>query len=145
MQILLTFIRIYPLQSALMVAALLAAGLLEGLGLSMFLPLLTLAAGNNDGGGAASVVPSQLEQLVAGVFTRVGITPTIGILLIAIVIAITMKSAMMLLAKRQVGYTVARVATDLRLSSISGNRSGLWPMPWRPRLTARPGPTCMRC
>ena len=118
MQILLTFIRIYPFQSTIMVAALLAAGLLEGIGLSMFLPLLTLAAGQQNGDGAASAVPSQLEQMVVGAFDRAGITPTIEIMLIAIVIAIVLKSAMMLLAKRQVGYTVARVATDLRLELL---------------------------
>jgi ATP-binding cassette subfamily C protein len=117
MRILLTFMRIYPLQSGIMIAALLAAGMLEGLGLSMFLPLLSLAV-KQDGGGEATALPSQLEQFVNLLFARMGLTPSIGTLLIAIVIAITIKSGMMLIAKRQVGYTVARVATDLRLELL---------------------------
>jgi ATP-binding cassette subfamily C protein len=126
MRILLTFIRIYPFQSAIMVAALLAAGVLEGIGLSLFLPLLTLASGQNGGAEGAAVIPSQLEQMVAAAFQRMGITPSIGILLTAIVIAITFKSVMMLLAKRQVGYTVARVATDLRLELLRALMTTRW-------------------
>ena len=119
MRILLTFIRIYPFQSAVMVAALLAAGLLEG-----HRPVDVSAAvdpGDREKCGQArrpQLAPSRLEQVVGGIFQWFGVTPSIGVLLVAIVITIIFKNAMMLVANRQVGYTVARVATDLRLELL---------------------------
>jgi ATP-binding cassette subfamily C protein len=123
MRFLITLIRAYPWQSAFMVFALLLAGILEGVGVSMMLPLLSVAEGNRVGAAKTAATgsvseTSTLGQLAAEFFSAIGITPTIGGLLVAIVIAIALKSAMMLVAKKQIGYTVARVATDLRLTLL---------------------------
>ena len=55
---------------------------------------------------------SGIETAVGDLFARYGIAPTLTTLLGAIVVAVWGKAVLMLLAKRQVGYTVARVATE---------------------------------
>ena len=119
MRLLISFARAYPLQSAIMLIALLLAGLAEGVGLSALLPLISVAMSGQMGGATgASTGHSGLERFVTKTLVSVGLTPTLGVLLIVIVSAIVLKSGLVLLAKRQVGYTVAGVATDLRLSLI---------------------------
>lgn len=93
------------------------------MGISMFLPLLTIAVGNPAGGGKISaantaVKSSKLEHLVTEAFSAIGLTPTIEILLIAIIAVITLKSVVTLAAKKKIGYTIARIATDLRLALL---------------------------
>ena len=88
MRLILIFLRRYPLQSAITLAALLFAGLVEGFGFSLLLPLLSLAS-DIDGGSAGAVAGeagSALGQMVNNVFETLGITPTIGILLIFFVV-----------------------------------------------------------
>ncbi len=126
MSLLLTFARKYPLQSAFTVAALLFAGIAEGFGISVLFPLLSTMIGQPStvyeiGGGAAAGVGhvgSTLELLVRDFFAILGITPTIATLLIIFVACITLKCALILIADRQVGYTVAHIATDLRLTLL---------------------------
>jgi ATP-binding cassette subfamily C protein len=99
----------------------------EGIGLSALLPLVSVAMGSQAGAdSAASVGHSGLERVVTETLTSVGLTPTLGVLLIVIVIAIVLKSGLVLLAKKQVGYTVAHVATDLRLTLIRALLIARW-------------------
>ena len=131
MRLLITFARNYPLNTTLMVLALLLAGLIEGIGLSMLLPLIAITISNpNDAGplpaakeGAANSI---LERMVTDGFATLGITPTLGMLLIIIIATVTLKSGLMLLANKQIGYTVARVATDLRLELLQVLRVSRW-------------------
>ena len=58
---------------------------------------------------------SSLEQIVREIFGAVGLTPTIGTLLIVFVASMVLKAVLVLAANKRIGYTVARVATDLRL------------------------------
>ncbi|MGB9443202.1 MAG: ABC transporter ATP-binding protein [Desulfobacterales bacterium] len=131
MRLLITFARNYPLNSALMVLALLLAGLMEGIGLSMVLPLIGIATSNPTGAGSLpaakdGAADSILERMVTDGFTALNITPTMGMLLIVIITTVTLKSGLMLLAKKQIGYTVARVATDLRLELLQALRVTRW-------------------
>ena len=131
MRFLITLARAYPGRSTLMLAALLLAGILEGISLSMLLPLLSIAVNGSPDGEAFPVSTpaaqsSSLERLVADTFATLGLTPTIGTLLAIIVIAIVLKSAMVLLAKRHVGYTAARIATDLRLALLRALLAARW-------------------
>jgi ATP-binding cassette subfamily C protein len=131
MRLLITFARKYPLNSIAMVLALLLAGLMEGIGLSMVLPLIGITIGNPTGAGPLPVAKdgaadSMLERMVTDGFTTMGITPTLGMLLIVIIATVTLKSGLMLLAKKQIGYTVARVATDLRLELLQALRVSRW-------------------
>jgi ATP-binding cassette subfamily C protein len=112
-RVLVYFARRYPGRNLAVLMCLLLGGLMEGLGVSTLLPLISLATGATDAGPAGG-----LEASVRGVFARAGLPLTLDTMLAAIVAAVWAKAVLVLLAKRQVGYTVARVATDLRLELL---------------------------
>jgi len=123
MKFLVAITRAYPWQTAILVAALLIAGILEGASISMLLPVLSIAVGSQTGSGeipetTAPDQGSKVERLVTQAFDFIGISPTIGVLLAAIIAVVIIKSLLMLVAKKQIGYTVARFATDLRLKLL---------------------------
>jgi len=121
MRLMLTFFRAYPWQSALMMVALLSAGIAESIGLSALLPLLNVAIKSSAGTKGESVAQepdNDFERIVNETLADMGLDPTIGVLLSIIVIAVTLKSVLLLVAKKQVGYTAAQVATDLRLDML---------------------------
>ena len=130
MRLLITLVRDYPLRSAVMLFALLLAGLLEGIGFSMLLPLLDLVVKKQPASHTvahhAMNSGSNLERMLAGLFSALNITPTIGILLLIFIGTIVLKSVLMFVAKKQVGYTVARVATDLRLALLHALIATRW-------------------
>jgi ATP-binding cassette subfamily C protein len=131
MRLLIRFARSYPLNSILMVLALLLAGLIEGLGLTMLLPIIGIAIGKPTGAGSVPAAEngastSTLERMVADGFAFLGITPTLGMLLIILVATITLKSGLMLIVNKQIGYTIARVATSLRLELLQALRACRW-------------------
>jgi ATP-binding cassette subfamily C protein len=119
--------RAYPLQSIIMLLALLLAGVAEGIGLSALLPLISIAIGSQAGAeSGASASHSGVERVVTEYLSALGLTPTIGVLLVVIVLAIVLKSGLVLIAKKQVGYTVAGVATDLRLALLRALLIARW-------------------
>ena len=128
MRLMLKFLREYPSQSAMALGALLFAGLIEGFGLSLLLPLFGIAISGNDtlAAGEASATGSTLEQIVRDAFGALGITPSVEVLLIIFVICMLIKAFLMLAANKRVGYTVARVATDLRLKMIQALFETRW-------------------
>lgn len=110
-----------------MLGCLLLAAVAEGLGLSTLLPLLSLATESHpDLPPASGHKQSQLEQTVGAVFATVDLHPTIGMLLALVVFSMVLKAALVLLAQKQVGYTVAQVATDLRLALIRAILAARW-------------------
>jgi ATP-binding cassette subfamily C protein len=115
------FARRYSGRSLAVLACLLAGGLMEGFGVSALLPLISLATGAADAGPARG-----LEASVRAVFARAGLPLTLDTMLLAIVAAVWAKAALVLLANRQVGYTVARVATDLRLELLRALLATRW-------------------
>jgi ATP-binding cassette subfamily C protein len=131
MRLLITFTRNYPLSTALMLLAFLLAGLIEGIGLSMLLPIIGITIGNPTGAEPLSAVKngtsgSMLERMVADGLAFLGITPTLGLLLIVLIVTVILKSGLLLLANKQIGYTVARIATDLRLELLHALRACRW-------------------
>ena len=118
--ILITFTRAYPWQSVLMVGALLLAGLAEGSSLSVLLPILSIAV------DADAASQSEFARIVTDLLKRVGITPVISNLLVVAVLGVLLKSMLLLVAERQVGYTKARVTTDLRLRLLRAVMSSRW-------------------
>jgi ATP-binding cassette subfamily C protein len=110
-----------------MLLALLLAGAAEGVGLSALLPLISVAIGSQTGAEpGASTSNSGVERIVTEYLSALGLTPTIGVLLVVIVLAIVLKSCLVLIAKKQVGYTVAGVATDLRLGLLRALLVARW-------------------
>jgi ATP-binding cassette subfamily C protein len=125
MRLMLHLFRAYPLASFLMILALFLSGLAEGLGVSALLPMLKIAMNS----GEADTVPDppgELEQAVLEVLEWLGIPVTLGALLTLIVVAAFIKAILMLLAQRQVGYTAAQVATDLRLEVLRNMMHSRW-------------------
>lgn len=119
--ILRAFVRAYPARSATALVAVFVAGLLDGLGLSMLLSMLTLAAGQAQGD------PSLPERIALGIANALGVPATAPNLLMLAVGLISTKAALSLFANQQVGYTVAHIATDLRLALIRTVMSARWP------------------
>jgi len=127
MRLILTLIRRYPLQSALTLLAMLFAGIAEGFGLSMLLPLLGIAMDLPDApGGTSPHSPSTLERAITGFLETLGLTPTITLLLFVFTLSVMLKAALVLLANKRVGYMVARLTTDLRLDLIRALFATRW-------------------
>lgn len=114
------FLGAYPRRTAWLCLGLLVAGLLEGVGVSMFLPLLDLILNP----GAASESP--LGALVSRTFGALGLAPTLPSLLGALVSAMSLKALFQWLAMRQAGYTLSRVSTDLRLAVFRNLIDAAW-------------------
>ena len=122
MRLLTTFLRAYPRRSVAAFAALLVGVLAEGLGLSALLPLVALAVGDTAALGHQGGPGGAVLRILA----RLGADSRPWTLLLLIVGTVVVRSAFLLLANRQVGYTVARVATDLRLSVIRALLAARW-------------------
>lgn len=123
MRLLITFARTYTLQSIIVLLALLLAGVAEGFGLSAMIPLFASIADKNGGAGQNA---SGLTHLVTESLSFLGLSPSIGVLLVFIVITVMLKGALMLLANKRVGYTVAYIATDLRLALLRSLLTTRW-------------------
>jgi ATP-binding cassette subfamily C protein len=114
------FAQANPGRAFLMVGLLIGAGLAEGIGIAGLLPLLEV------GLSTGSEEPSGLSQIVEAALGRIGLEPTLGVLLLVVVIAMATKGLFRWLAMRQVGYVVARVAMDLRLRLIRALMKADW-------------------
>jgi ATP-binding cassette, subfamily C, bacterial len=118
MRTLLTYIMVFPRRSAFVMVALLAAGVAEALSLTALLPLLSIAVGDTDESGVG--------QFMVQVLQKIGISPTLDTILLIIVSGMFLKGLILLIANRQVGYTVAHVATALRLDLIEALLASRW-------------------
>ena len=77
-QMIIAFMRSYPWRSAVMLGCLLFSGLSEGVGIASLLPLLNLAMGGKE----PSNTP--LGRLSEEFFSKMGLEPSIGIMLFLI-------------------------------------------------------------
>jgi ATP-binding cassette, subfamily C, bacterial len=119
MHLLIVFARRYPSRTLIMLVCLTLAAMAEGVGVSSMMPLLGMVTGSEG-------EESALEHWIRSLLGAVGITPTLGVLLLLLVGGSVVKAGLMLLAQRQVGYTVAHVATDLRLALLRALLSARW-------------------
>ncbi len=127
MRIFFVFFKKYPLPTVLMLACLLLGGLMEGLGLSMLLPLLSLALPQTETvSGAGGHAASQLERIVAGFFSFLNVDPSIINILLIMLIAALLKGGLIILSKRQIGFTVARMTTDMRMEMLRAMLRTKW-------------------
>ena len=124
MRFLITIARMYPGRSALTLLSLLFASVAEGLSLLLLLPSLNLLTSDttHDSGNGLSGVGHMLTEALSAI----SVTPTVGSLLIVIVVCLLLKAAFLLLANAQVGYTVAHVTTDLQLSLLRSLLAARW-------------------
>ena len=113
-------VRKYPRQSAGASACLALAGFAEGVSLAALLPLLGIMVGKT------GQQEGKLGEYVSGALDAVGLEPTLATLLILMVVLMSLKGGLVLLAMKQAGYTVARVETELRLSLIDALMKAKW-------------------
>lgn len=115
-----TFVRAYPGRSATALGAVFLAGLMDGLGMSMLLSMLSVVT--SDGPHKASMP----EQVATRIAELLGLQATAPTMLTLAIVLIALKAALTLAANRQVGYAVAYIATDLRLSLIRAVMGARW-------------------
>ena len=113
------FFAAYPVRSTGVLLALTTAALAEGVGIAALLPLITLIIDSNSAGGTFTLYAEQ-------VFALIGQDLSLGGLLVFIVLAITLKSLLLLVSMAQVGYTAAHVTMDLRLAFIRALLNASW-------------------
>ena len=118
MRTLITYFKVFPKRSFYVLIAFLAAGIAETLSLSAILPLLSTAVGDQ--------VDSDIGKFVVRLLNEFGLSPTIGTMLLIILFGIVLKNAMLLVANRQIGYTVAYIATALRLEYLEVMLASSW-------------------
>ena len=127
MRLLIAFMRAYPLQTIIVLPALLLASLAEGLSAALVLPILNLAsaeasAAGSDMGAAGDAFAAQLTELL----DRVGLEATLQTMLVLVVLGILAKSLLVLIANQRIGYVAARLITDLRLELLQAVLASQW-------------------
>jgi len=91
------------------------------------LPALSIAVrGSSDGADSESADTSALDRTVDSALETIGLEPSLQVLLPFIAILFWAKAGIVLFAKRQVGYMVARIATDLRLELLQTLMAARW-------------------
>ncbi|CAN5465307.1 ABC transporter ATP-binding protein [soil metagenome] len=114
------FVRAYPRRSAVALIATFVAGLVDGLGMSMLLSMLSLATRKP---GHEASLPEQYALRIA---EFMGLPATPPVLLVMAIVLIALKAVLTLAANRQVGNAVASIATDLRLTLIRAVMGARW-------------------
>ena len=118
MRTLITYFKVFPKRSFYVLTAFLAAGIAEALSLTAILPLLSTAVGDP--------VDSDIGKFIVQILNEVDLAPTIGTMLLLIFFGLVLKNAMLLIANRQIGYTVAYIATTLRLEYLEAILASNW-------------------
>ena len=111
-------LRARPARSAVILGSLLLAGIAEGLGIATVLPIVAFTT---QGGG-----DSRLEQLIAGAFAATGLPLSLGALLAVLVAGIVLKSVLVFVAMRLVGYAMAEIGNELRLDVVHSVSEANW-------------------
>lgn len=114
------FFEAYPMRSTMMVGCLLFSGLAEGVSILTLIPILDIvqSGGPIPGSWIGTFLKKTLEVY--------GLHPNLPTMLFIFVIGIATKGLFMLVAMKQVGYTVAHVTSDLRLNLIKALMNANW-------------------
>jgi ATP-binding cassette, subfamily C, bacterial len=130
MQLLFTMFKAYPWRTVTALLAILLAGIADGASITAGLPLLNLATRKSSGEGIlqlhASQADSQLEKHVLDALNFFGLHATLGVLLVIVVVGVTLKSLLLLLANKHVGYSSAYITTKLRLDLLRAVLATRW-------------------
>lgn len=114
------FFEAYPARSAVMIGCLLFAGLSEGMSILILIPMMDII--QSGGPGTGSWVGLFLKKAL----DICGLHPNLPTVLSVFVIGMIIKGSFMLVAMKQVGYTVAHVTSDLRLKLIKALMNANW-------------------
>ena len=114
------YVKNYPATVLASLAALIAAGLVESVGLAALLPVLGELTGSK------ASLPAPLDQWFQLAFELVGIEPTLNVLLILVIGLLLTKIAMGFLVMVFVGWVQARVTGELRNRLITSLGNARW-------------------
>jgi ATP-binding cassette subfamily C protein len=114
------YVKNYPATVLASLAALIAAGLVESVGLAALLPVLGELTGSK------ASLPAPLDQWLKLAFELVGIEPTLNVLLILVIGLLLTKIAMGFLVMVFVGWVQARVTGELRNRLITSLGNARW-------------------
>ncbi len=121
------FMRAYPAQTLVLLPALLLASLAEGLSAALVLPILNLADSEDgafsQGMGAAG---DEFAQTLTAFIEWLGLSADLQTMLVLIVVGILLKSLLVLVANKRIGYVAARLTTDLRLELLQAVLASRW-------------------
>lgn len=101
-------------QQLAVILGLLASSIVEMIGLSMVVPLLASVAFGDENihmGGVKSVITNAYNI----VLSKIGLSPDIGALVLLVVLALSLKSAISILVMRYVGDLMAEITKSVRL------------------------------
>lgn len=110
----------HRVRSTAMVCLLFLSSFSEGVGLLSLMPLLEILS---DSSGGAS---SQATSLIEGLFSLVGMEPTLGSLLCLIAVGMTLKSLLLFITLRQAGAAAADTTAELRMDLYSNLMRADW-------------------
>ena len=130
MRLLLTLIKAYPWRTLIALIAILLAGIADGLSITALLPLLNIATRGKTAGAdplpAGGDAGSQLEAFIVDGLNSIGLEATLGVLLTVIVVAVVIKSLLLLASETHVGFSAAHITTDLRLELLKSILATRW-------------------
>jgi ATP-binding cassette subfamily C protein len=114
------FMAAYPIRSLVMIVCFLFSGLAEGVSILTFLPVIELISSGKVTGNSSAV------RFIGTLLDSVGLAHSLPVMLGLIVAGITAKSALLMLAMKQAGYTIAHVTADLRLKQLQALLGAKW-------------------
>jgi ATP-binding cassette, subfamily C, bacterial len=112
--------RTYPGRSALVVACLIAAGLVEGISVVALIPLLSILFGDMRNEG------DKIYQTTQAAFDFIGLPLSLGGLLGLIVLAVAFKAVLKFSAMTYVGFTVSHMTAQLRSRLLNALMQAEW-------------------
>ncbi len=124
-----TLSRKYPWPTFLTLLAILFAGISEGFGISALLPVVNMVFHQKmqqSGGAGAPEWSSILDEAVRGFLSTLGLNATVAVLLTLFLCSIILKCILLFLANKQIGFTVALIATELRLNLLKALFATRW-------------------
>lgn len=105
-------------QTVLALSLLIASGIAEAFGILSLLPLVGLAIGEADPSG----IVGKFFDLLRGI----GLEPGIGVLVSLVVVGLSLKAGLFLMAMSRAGYAGSTLATRLRLELIRSLMDARW-------------------
>jgi ATP-binding cassette subfamily C protein len=106
-------------RQALILLAMLLGVVAENLSIASLWPIIGVASGDE-------IKPSAATEVVTGLLSSVGLSPTLGTLLLFLCVTITLKFALTSAGLMYVGREVARMSTHLRLRLIEAIVRARW-------------------
>jgi ATP-binding cassette, subfamily C, bacterial len=118
--IFLSFFKRYPFRTLIVICALAFSGVAEGMSITLFLPLIQRVI------DPTMTMGGRMGSWIFKIFEGLGLNVSLSGILLFIVCGLAVKSGLFWLAMNQVGFTIARVAMDLRLDLIKAILRARW-------------------